>query len=135
VFPRYEPSPADPFLRRLQASGRKWVVITDAADEPRLVLDSDSYLRAALFSRTVVSPAAYCHTPLVVRDGRQPLGHVLGRLTVYPEHASDDVVDHDLILVWAPDDRRIITGADILGRLLCGIARVVPPGLAPRRSR
>jgi hypothetical protein len=59
VFPRYEPSPADPFLRRLQASGRKWVVITDAADEPRLVLDSDSFLRAALFSRTVVSPAAY----------------------------------------------------------------------------
>jgi hypothetical protein len=31
----------------------------------------------------------------------------------------DDVIDHDLILLWA-DEKRVITGADILGRLLRG---------------
>jgi len=39
---------------------------------------------------------------------------------VDPEHIEDDVIDEDIILVWGAE-RRIITGADILGRLLRGI--------------
>ena len=49
------------------------------------------------------------------------LGEVLRRFHVQPAHPADDVVDQDLVLVWT-DQRRIITGADILGRLLRGIA-------------
>jgi hypothetical protein len=37
-----------------------------------------------------------------------------------PEHVDDDVIDQDLILIWGKQ-RRIITGADLLGRLLRGI--------------
>lgn len=37
-----------------------------------------------------------------------------------PKHPEDDVIDHDLILVWGKQ-KRIITGADLLGRLLRGI--------------
>jgi len=33
----------------------------------------------------------------------------------------DDVIDDDLILIWFKE-KRVITGADILGRLLRGIA-------------
>jgi hypothetical protein len=51
---------------------------------------------------------------------RSPLGSVIGRMTVKPEHTEDDVIDNDLILVWG-EQRRIITGADLLGRLLRGI--------------
>jgi hypothetical protein len=47
----------------------------------------------------------------------------LRQLTVRPEHAADDVVDEDLILVWTPDEKRVLTGSDILGRLLRGITR------------
>ncbi len=36
--------------------------------------------------------------------------------------ADDDVIDHDIILVWA-DEKRIITGAYILGRFMRGIAK------------
>jgi hypothetical protein len=36
------------------------------------------------------------------------------------KHAEDDVIDNDIILIWG-NERRIITGADILGRLLRGI--------------
>jgi metal transporter CNNM len=50
----------------------------------------------------------------------QPLGEVIGRMKVKPEHPEDDVIDDDLILVWGIQ-RRIITGADLLGRLLRGI--------------
>jgi hypothetical protein len=38
------------------------------------------------------------------------------------------VIDEDLILVWTRTEKRIITGADILGRLLRGIARVTEAG-------
>ena len=49
-----------------------------------------------------------------------PLGDVIGRMKVKPEHPEDDVIDNDLILVWG-NEKRIITGADLLGRLLRGI--------------
>lgn len=44
------------------------------------------------------------------------------------------MIDEDLILVWTRTEKRIITGADILGRLLHGIARVTGTGEG-RRSR
>jgi hypothetical protein len=58
---------------------------------------------------------------------RTPLGEVIGRMRVNPKHPEDDVIDNDLILVWAAQ-KRIITGADLLGRLLRGIStREVKP--------
>ena len=48
------------------------------------------------------------------------LGDVIGLMKMKPEHPQDDVIDQDLILVWG-QQRRIITGADLLGRLLRGI--------------
>ncbi|HMP59397.1 MAG TPA: hypothetical protein PKD86_08595, partial [Gemmatales bacterium] len=124
VFPEIERSPDDSFLKQLEASGRKWVVFTDEAGQPRFVVDAHGFLRDALFAESF-TPAAFCHRPLVVRDPKQPLGRVLDRLTVRPERPDDDVIDQDLILVWTPTMQRIITGSDLLGRLLRGIARVV----------
>jgi hypothetical protein len=40
---------------------------------------------------------------------------------VRPKHPEDDVIDNDLILVWGKQ-KRIITGSDLLGRLLRGIS-------------
>jgi metal transporter CNNM len=53
-------------------------------------------------------------------DFRIPLGSVIGRMKVKPEHSEDDVIVDDLILVWR-EQKRIITGADLFGRLLRGI--------------
>jgi metal transporter CNNM len=107
------------------ASGKKWAVLVDAADEPRPVLNVHYFLRAVLLGRDGVDPGMFCHRPLVVRDARTPLGQVLHRLTVHPESAADDVIDRHIILVWSAH-RRIITGSDLLGRLLRGIARRAP---------
>jgi len=49
------------------------------------------------------------------------LGDVIGRMKVRPKHPEDDVIDNDLILVWGKH-KRIITGSDLLGRLLRGIS-------------
>lgn len=127
VFPTIEPSANDSFLRRLAASGRKWVVLTDERDEPQLVASAPNFIRTALFDREQFNPLALCHHPLIVRDPDRPLGQVLGRLTVQPERPGDDVIDKDLILVWAEAGRRIITGSDLLGRLLRRIARDESP--------
>jgi hypothetical protein len=75
-----------------------------------------------LFEEKAVAPERYWHRPLVVADPNTKLGEVIGRMKVRPENPEDDVVDHDLILLWGKDQRRIITGADLLGRLLRGIA-------------
>jgi len=122
LLPRFERSPNDPFLRRLDASGKKWVIFIDGAGQPCLVLDAHHFLRDALFQKGAPKPEAYWHRPIVVSDPRTRLGDVIGRMKVVPEHPEDDVVDNDLILVWGPQARRIITGADLLGRLLRGIA-------------
>ena len=47
---------------------------------------------------------------------------MLPRLRTARRSAGDDVIDEDLILVWG-QERRVITGADILRGLLRGIAR------------
>ena len=124
VLPAFERSLKDPFLRQIDASGHKWVIFVDDTAQPYVVLDAHHFLRDVLFEENPVTPERYWHRPLVVTDASTKLGEVIGRMQVRPETPEDDVVDHDLMLVWAKDQRRIITGADLLGRLLRGIAKV-----------
>lgn len=123
VFPEIGSSVADEFLQRVHRSGKKWVVITDPDREPRLVVDSDEFLRDALFHAEGFRPERHLHRPIIVRDGRTRVGDILGALQVKPQHGEDDVLDRDVILLWG-DECRIITGADVLGRLLRGIVQL-----------
>ncbi|SFK91794.1 DUF21 domain-containing protein [Methylocapsa palsarum] len=120
VFPTFERMPTDPFLRRLDASGRKWVIFVDDSDAPHIVLNAHHFLRDVLFNEVSVGPEPYWHRPIVVTDMRTRLGSVIGLMQTKPEQPGDDVIEHDLILVWGKQ-KRIITGADLLGRLLRGI--------------
>jgi len=121
VFPAFERNASDPFINKIHASGKKWVIITDDADEPQLVLDADGFLRAALIDDKPFQPYAFCHRPIIIKDAYTKLGNVIWRLKVKPEAAGDDVIDNDVVVVWSEDKRVIITGADILGRLMRGI--------------
>lgn len=122
VFPAITSSVGDPLLTQVQASGKKWVVVADGEEQPRFVLDADEFLRDALFRADSFRPQRHLHRPIVVRDDRTPIGSVITALRVAPFHSEDDVVDQDVILLWS-DQRRIVTGADVLGRLLRGIVR------------
>jgi len=121
VLPEFERTPSDPFLQQVNASGHKWVILADPDGQPRVVLDADGFLRTALFQESC-DPYDFCHRPVLVDDPATRLGDVIQALRVHPERPEDDVVDRDIILVWG-DAPRVITGADLLGRLLRGIVR------------
>ena len=127
VFPEFDSSPSDPFLQHVQASGKKWVIISDGGGHPQLVLDADGFLRAAIFQGQPVDTYKFCHRPIIVSDMNLPLGEVIQRLKVESEKPEDGVIDKDIILVWGQTVKHIITGADILGRLMRGIVTVTIP--------
>ena len=128
ILPPFSRSPDDPFLRKIDASGLKWIIVTNPEGEPEFVLDSHHFLRDALFDQ-LETGACYWHRPIIVRDLTTKLGDVIGLMKVAPERPDDDVIHHDLILVWG-EQHRIITGSDLLGRLLRDITTVIKPAPA-----
>ena len=121
----YKRQAQDPFIQRIHQSKEKWVIITDEEQTPRLVLDADGFLREFLVEHRY-KPLRHCHRPIIHDQTNIPLGEILTQFKVNPEHMEDDVIDHDLVLIWTTEHKRIITGADILGRLLRGIAKRDP---------
>lgn len=122
VFPEVRPEKDDPFLNRVHQSGKRWIVLVDRQGEPRLVMDSDEFIRDAIFNGERFRPLAHCHRPILIRGGETKLGQVLPRFRARPGGSEQEIVDEDMILLWN-GERRVITGGDILGRLLRGIAR------------
>ena len=120
VFPEDIQEEGNPFLARLNKSGEKWIVFIDERERPSLVLDADGFLRAAIFEKEGISILDYCHEPIVVTDTSKRLGEILHLWKIRPETPEDDVIDQDIVLLWS-EKKQIITGADILGRLLRGI--------------
>lgn len=125
IFPDFEKNEDDAFLQNVHASQEKWVIITDLKDNPILVLNADQFLRDVLYGDPK-SIYMYCHRPIIITKKGTLLGEVMLQFQVHPEHSEDDVVDNDLILFWNKE-KRIITGADILGRLLRGIVKRSKP--------
>jgi len=63
----------------------------------------------------------YCHDPIVIRDENANLDTLIKLLRANHEINSDTPIEKDVVIVWTANYKRIITGADILGRLLKGI--------------
>ena len=117
----------DPFLQLVNASGHHWVVIADEVGNPQLLLDADGALRAALMDPDKPYDIYdYCRRPLVIRDPTKTIGEVISYLKSLPgsSDSEDGAIDYDAVLIWG-DEPRIITGADVLGKLLKDI-RVDP---------
>ena len=121
VFPDVSRSADDPFLRRINASGHRWVIVVDEHDDPKLAVDVASFTRAALYGEEVFEPYQHCHTPVVVRERTATLGEVIRRLKRVTGPGAG-TIENDVVLVWLATPR-IITGADIRARLLTGIGR------------
>jgi metal transporter CNNM len=113
----------DPFLQLVNASGHHWVVLADEEGNPMLLLDADAALRAALMDKDKPYDIYhYCRRPLVIRDTDKTISEVIRHLKSLPSSSreEDAAIDYDAVLIWG-DQPRIITGADILGKLLKGI--------------
>jgi hypothetical protein len=124
VFPDFKQSSTDPFLQQIESSGKKWVILTDPSGKPHFVMDADGFLRKAFFDHGPFNPLAYCHQPVMVEDPLTKLGDVILNLKVPSRCLDSDVIDRDIILFWG-EEKRVITGADILGRLLEGAATCI----------
>jgi metal transporter CNNM len=87
------------------------------------MIDADGFIRSTIEDNNETDPYSFCHRPLIIDDETCTLGDALQRLKI--AHAmdpqSEDVLHSDVILVWSEHSPRVITGADILGRLLKGI--------------
>ncbi len=123
MFPNISGENDDVFLKKIAASGKKWIIVIDDDEKPRMAIDSDGFLRGALQVDNEFKPHKYCHRPLIVTNPDRKIGDILHKLKVYPMDAEDNVIDEDLIIYWNDEDpeKIIITGSDILGRLLRGI--------------
>ena len=121
VFPEYERDVNDAFLRQISHSGKKWVIIVDDDNQPHMALNSNEFLRDALYAEIAPPAIHYCHRPIIVKDDSTQLGKLLAKFKIEARHDTDDVIENDIILVWGVQPR-VIAGTDILGRLLRDIA-------------
>jgi hypothetical protein len=123
VLPKLGTPEGDAFVDSLKKHVGLWAVIVGEKGMPQLVLETSDYL-GALYSRGGdVDAYDFCHRPVVVHNDEIQLDSVLGEFVVEATDKDDHVVDRDVVLYWTKEEKRIITGADIFGRLLRGIAR------------
>jgi len=121
VFPQYKANLEDDFIQKINKSDEKWIIFTNEINEPKLVLDADGFTRSVLFSKRLEGIEKYCHIPLIIRDEKANLGMLIKNLRDKSHIDSDSPIEKDIVLIWGIENKRIVTGADILGRLLKGI--------------
>lgn len=109
------------FVQRVQASGKKWIILTDPDGTPHRLLNVNWFLRA-LFAEKDVSPEHYCFDPVITHDPQATLEHVL----MGAKLAENRSPDKGVILLWGAE-KRIVAHADLLHRLFEGVF-APPPG-------
>ena len=123
VIPELDTPEGAAFIEKLKTHPFSWAIIEDPEENPVLVLETHSLLTDLFVQGNAADPYHHCHRPIIVSDNETALDDVLGDFVVKADHKDDHIVDNDVILFWTPDNKRIITGADIFGHLLKGIAR------------
>ncbi|MGC9367650.1 MAG: DUF21 domain-containing protein [bacterium] len=105
-----------------------WFVITNKkTGYPKFILDADGFVRNAFVSFSLkqdvsFNPLAHSFRVEVYDNPEVKLGEVVDNFLVHAEHPDDDVIDIDVALIWTNQRKWIITGGDVLGRLLKGVA-------------
>ena len=84
-------------------------------------MDADGFLRSELYDHRHNGIEKYCHAPLIIRNETSNLDMLIKDLKGGTDINSDAPIEKDIVLFWGRNEKRIITGADILGRLLKGI--------------
>ncbi len=131
ILPDHNTEEGQEMLKSLTKYPQLWAVIVGERGKPQLVINTTEYL-AALYAMEHITGEGgtaevnvydFCHRPVVVSDETTTLDDVLGEFVVEASDKDDHVVDRDVVVYWTEEEKRIVTGADIFGRLLKGIAR------------
>ncbi len=119
-IPELARSAEDGFTQRVQASGKKWVILTDTSGTPHLLLNADRFSRA-LLSEQCVDPYDYCVRPIITNDPKATLEQTL--MSANPSESESR--EKGVILLWGTE-KRIIAHADLLRRLFEGVISSPP---------
>lgn len=109
-------------VAQVQKTRNKWIIFCDSENRPQTVMNSDEFLRSYFDEKEKTDPREFCHEPIIVTNSDATLDTVLSSLEVESESHDDRLIDREVILYWGENSKRIITGPDLLGRLLRGIA-------------
>ena len=125
ILPTYGTAEFSQFVKQVDRSGHKWVLLQSEKNEPLLMLDADGFVRSTTQENVITDPYSFCHRPIVITEPTCTLGEAMQKLkSVHDSEPTSDAVLHtDVIVVWTEMPHRVITGADILGRLLKGIGQ------------
>ncbi len=121
VFPEKLMKIEDPFIQQINECEEKWVIFVNKENNPVAVLDADGFIRSIISPKLTKDIRVFCHRPLMIKDPSTDLATVLNMLRGSLVRSADTPIQHDLVLLWEPDSKKIVTGADIFGKLLQGI--------------
>lgn len=114
-LPQLDSAPRESFIQHVQASSRKWVILTDPDGTPHLLLNADRFLRG-VFSGQRVDLHDYCVKPIITYDPQATLEQTL----MHANLAENKSTEKGLILFWG-NEKRIIVHADLLRRVFEGV--------------
>lgn len=134
-FPDLNSEEGHAFLESLKTKPSMYRVIVDEQNNPLIVLDTIEFLARFVIKGGDTDIYRFCHRPIITTDPKATLDSVLGKFVVEADDVKDNVVDQDVVLFWTNEEKRILTGADIFGHLLRGIAKREPMDPADRAER
>lgn len=112
----------------ISKAAHPWYVVVDEDNhQPQFLLDADGFVRA-LFRELHCEmpgfqPEDHIYRARIYTDSDIKLGPIVSDLQVYEEQRSSDIIDVDVSIIWTAEGRWIVTGGDILGRFLRGVAK------------
>ncbi|MDE1464045.1 DUF21 domain-containing protein [Spartinivicinus poritis] len=127
IFPDITCEKSDPFLKSLRSAKKKWIIIVDETQTPQAIINAYRFTSGALFDDSPFDPNSYVLKPLIIKDSHTQLGHLISQWKAW-----GDLLVNDVILLWGTN-KRIVTGSDILSRLLEGIISTSPHKPTPEQ--
>ena len=134
-FPSLKTEKGQKFLDSLKVKPSMWRIIVDEENNPLIVLDTIEFLARYVIHGDDTDIYRFCYRLIITNDPNVTLDSVLGSFIVEADDQSDNVVDQDVVLFWGSKEKRILTGADIFGHLLRGIAKRKPMDPADREEK
>ena len=120
VIPSYERGLHDPFIQKIIWHKKKWTILTDAQTKDCYILNSDDFVRELLVNNHGADINNHLFKPVKVSP-EMNVSDAIVALKTGTADTGDHPIKNDVIIIWGESSKRIITGADILARLLRGI--------------
>ena len=111
--------PISTFILAATIKDAPYLMSARTLEKSRIALIPSQDVRA-IFDADRFQPYEHCHRPILVRGERRSVGWVIEKMAHQKPAHQHGILEDDVVLVWGKSPR-IITGADILGRLLQGV--------------